>query len=143
MIGPGTGIAPFRAYLQEREELGMTGKTWLFFGDQHRSSDFLYEEEIEEWLENGNLTRVDLAFSRDQEHKEYVQHRIMEESERFNEWIEQGAAIYICGDEKCMAKDVHQAIKDVLVKERHISQEEAELLLRQMKQQQRYQRDVY
>ncbi|MBU5868856.1 NADPH-dependent assimilatory sulfite reductase flavoprotein subunit, partial [Vibrio cholerae O1] len=68
MIGPGTGIAPFRAYLQEREELGMTGKTWLFFGDQHRSSDFLYEEEIEEWLENGNLTRVDLAFSRDQEH---------------------------------------------------------------------------
>ncbi len=143
MIGPGTGIAPFRAYLQEREELGMTGKTWLFFGDQHRSSDFLYEEEIEEWLENGNLTRVDLAFSRDQEHKEYVQHRIMEESKRFNEWIEQGAAIYICGDEKCMAKDVHQAIKDVLVKERHISQEEAELLLRQMKQQQRYQRDVY
>lgn len=142
MIGPGTGIAPFRAYLQEREELGMTGKTWLFFGDQHRSSDFLYEEEIEEWLENGNLTR-DLAFSRDQEHKEYVQHRIMEESERFNEWIEQGAAIYICGDEKCMAKDVHQAIKDVLVKERHISQEEAETILRQMKQQQRYQRDVY
>ena len=71
----------------------------VVLGDQHRSSDFLYEEEIEEWLENGNLTRVDLAFSRDQEHKEYVQHRIMEESERFNEWIEQGAAIYICGDE--------------------------------------------
>ncbi len=103
-----------------------------------------YEEEIEEWLENGNLTRVILAFSRDQEHKEYVQHRIMEESKRFNEWIEQGAAIYICGDEKCMAKDVHRGhFKDVLVKERHISQEEAELLLRQMKQQQRYQRDVY
>lgn len=143
MIGPGTGIAPFRAYLQEREELGMTGNTWLFFGDQHRDTDFLYEDELEEWLENGNLTRLDVAFSRDQEQKEYVQHRIMEESARFNEWLDQGAAIYICGDEKCMAKDVHQAIKDVLVKERHISQDEAEQLLRQLKQQQRYQRDVY
>ncbi|KMR43796.1 hypothetical protein EX84_15650, partial [Staphylococcus aureus] len=82
----------------------------FFFAYQHRNSDFLNEEEIEEWLENGNLTRVDLAFSRDKEHKEYVQHRIMEKSKRYNEWIEQGTAIYICDDEKCMTKDVPQAI---------------------------------
>ncbi|EHJ07335.1 assimilatory sulfite reductase (NADPH) flavoprotein subunit [Staphylococcus simiae] len=143
MIGPGTGIAPFRSYLQEREELGLTGQTWLFFGEQHRTTDFLYEDELQQWLDNGNLSRLDLAFSRDTEQKEYVQHRILEHSHLFNEWLEQGAAIYICGDEKCMAKDVHQAIKDVLVKECHISQEEAETVLRQMKQQHRYQRDVY
>lgn len=143
MIGPGTGIAPFRAHLQEREELGFKGNTWLFFGEQHRETDFLYQEELEFWLANETLTKLDVAFSRDSETKDYVQHHISQHSEEINDWINQGAAIYICGDEKNMAKDVHQAIKEVLVTERHISLDEAENILREMRHQQRYQRDVY
>ncbi|MEB7434716.1 assimilatory sulfite reductase (NADPH) flavoprotein subunit [Staphylococcus pasteuri] len=143
MIGPGTGIAPFRSYMQEREELGLKGNTWLFFGEQHFETDFLYQEDWQEWLDKGYLTQLDVAFSRDTEHKVYVQHRILENSEQFNEWIQNGAAIYICGDEKQMAKDVHQTIKEVLIKEQNLSETEAEDYLKQMKKENRYQRDVY
>ena len=143
MIGPGTGVAPFRACMQEREELGFKGNTWLFFGDQHFTTDFLYQTEWQAWLKEGYLEKMDVAFSRDTDHKIYVQHRIMERSAQFNAWLEKGASIYICGDEKHMAKDVHQAIKDVLVKEQGLSQDEAEAYLKQLKKDKRYQRDVY
>lgn len=143
MIGPGTGVAPFRAYMQEREERGFKGNTWLFFGDQHFTTDFLYQTEWQEWLKDGVLGKMDVAFSRDTDEKVYVQHRIAEHSEEFNQWLQNGASIYICGDEKHMAKDVHQAIRNVLVKEQNLSEEEAEDYLKQMKKDKRYQRDVY
>ena len=143
MIGPGTGIAPFRAHMQEREEYGYKGNTWLFFGDQHFTTDFLYQTEWQEWLKEGILEKMNVAFSRDTDQKVYVQHRIAEHSKEFNEWLEKGASIYICGDEKNMAKDVHQAIRNVLVKEQNLSEEEAENYLKQMKKDKRYQRDVY
>lgn len=143
MIGPGTGVAPFRAYMQEREEHGFKGNTWLFFGDQHFTTDFLYQTEWQEWLKDGVLGKMDVAFSRDTDEKVYVQHRIAEYSKEFNEWLQKGASIYICGDEKHMAKDVHQAIRNVLVKEQNLSEEDAEAYLKQMKKDKRYQRDVY
>lgn len=143
MIGPGTGIAPFRAHMQEREEYGYKGNTWLFFGDQHFTTDFLYQTEWQEWLKDGVLEKMNVAFSRDTDQKVYVQHRIAEYSKEFNEWIEKGASIYICGDEKNMAKDVHQAIRNVLVKEQNLTEEDAESYLKQMKKDKRYQRDVY
>lgn len=143
MIGPGTGIAPFRAHMQEREEYGYKGNTWLFFGDQHFTTDFLYQTEWQEWLKDGVLEKMNVAFSRDTDQKVYVQHRIAEHSKEFNEWLEKGASIYICGDEKNMAKDVHQAICNVLVKERNLTEEDAESYLKQMKKDKRYQRDVY
>ena len=143
MIGPGTGIAPFRAHMQEREEYGYKGNTWLFFGDQHFTTDFLYQTEWQEWLKDGILEKMNVAFSRDTDQKVYVQHRIAEHSKEFNEWLEKGASIYICGDEKNMAKDVHQAIRNVLVKEQNLTEEDAESYLKQMKKDKRYQRDVY
>lgn len=143
MIGPGTGIAPFRAHMQEREEYGYKGNTWLFFGDQHFTTDFLYQTEWQEWLKDGFLEKMNVAFSRDTDLKVYVQHRIAEHSKEFNEWLEKGASIYICGDEKNMAKDVHQAIRNVLVKEQNLTEEDAESYLKQMKKDKRYQRDVY
>ncbi|AYU54045.1 assimilatory sulfite reductase (NADPH) flavoprotein subunit [Staphylococcus debuckii] len=143
MIGPGTGIAPFRAVLQEREELDLTGKTWLFFGNPHFTTDFLYQTEIQEWLDSGVLEKVDLAFSRDQEEKRYVQHLIDENSESFYDWLRNGAAVFVCGDEKNMAKDVHQAIVHVLEKEGGLTEEESENYLAELKKDKRYQRDVY
>lgn len=143
MIGPGTGVAPFRSYLQEREELGLNGQTWLFFGEQHFTTDFLYQTEWQDWLKTGVLSKIDLAFSRDTNEKVYVQHKIEEQSEAFYEWLINGAALYVCGDEQYMAKDVHEAIHNVLVKEGNMSDEEAEVYLTQMKQDKRYQRDVY
>lgn len=143
MIGPGTGIAPFRAHMQEREEYGYKGNTWLFFGDQHFTTDFLYQTEWQEWLKDGVLEKMNVAFSRDTDQKVYVQHRIAEHSKEFNEWLEKGASIYICGDEKNMAKDVYQAIRNVLVKEQNLTEEDAESYLKQMKKDKRYQRDVY
>ena len=143
MIGPGTGVAPFRSYMQEREELGFEGNTWLFFGEQHFTTDFLYQTEWQEWLKDGTLSKLDVAFSRDTDQKVYVQHRITENSEQFNQWLENGAVIYICGDESKMAKDVHEAIKSVLKKEQNLSDEDAEVYLKQLKRDKRYQRDVY
>ena len=133
MIGPGTGVAPFRAYMQEREELGLESKTWLFFGEQHFTTDFLYQTEWQEWLKDDVLTKLDLAFSRDTDEKVYVQHRIAEHSATFYEWLMNGAALYVCGDEKQMAKDVHQTIRYVLEQEGGMSETEAEAYLTEMK----------
>lgn len=143
MIGPGTGIAPFRSFLEEREELECEGETWLFFGDQHYVTDFLYQVEWQQWLKNGTLTRMDVAFSRDNEEKVYVQHRMMEKSREFYEWIERGAVIYVCGDEKHMATDVHKTLAIILEEEGGMSPLEAEDYLAEMQKQKRYQRDVY
>jgi len=143
MIGPGTGVAPFRAFLQEREETGAGGKSWLFFGDHHFLTDFLYQTEWQRWLKDGVLTRMDVAFSRDTERKVYVQHRMLEHSRELYRWLEEGAAVYVCGDEKKMAPDVHAALVTVLQREGGMREEEAEAYLADLQRQKRYQRDVY
>ncbi|GAB7054128.1 MULTISPECIES: assimilatory sulfite reductase (NADPH) flavoprotein subunit [Paenibacillus] len=143
MIGPGTGVAPFRAFLGEREEIGAEGKTWLFYGDQHFSTDFLYQIEWQRWLKEGVLTRMDVAFSRDTDKKVYVQHRMLEKSRDLYQWLQEGACVYVCGDEKKMAHDVHAALITILEKEGGLGPEEAAEYLTRMQQQKRYQRDVY
>jgi sulfite reductase (NADPH) flavoprotein alpha-component len=143
MIGPGTGVAPFRSFMQEREETGAEGKSWLFFGDQHYVTDFLYQIEWQKWLKDGILTKLDVAFSRDTNQKVYVQHRMLEHSKELFQWLQEGAVVYICGDEKHMAHDVHQTLIDIIEKEGSMSREEAESYLANMQQQKRYQRDVY
>ncbi|MBI5974124.1 assimilatory sulfite reductase (NADPH) flavoprotein subunit [Staphylococcus canis] len=143
MIGPGTGVAPYRAYLQEREALELKGNTWLFFGEQHFTTDFLYQTEWQNWYEDGYLEKFNIAFSRDTDEKVYVQHEMLKESQTLNEWIEQGAIIYVCGDEKHMAKDVHQTLITILQREQQLSEDEAEDYLRALKRDKRYQRDVY
>lgn len=143
MIGPGTGVAPFRAFLAEREEIGAEGKTWMFFGDQRFRTDFLYQIEFQRWLKDGVLTRMDVAFSRDTEQKVYVQHRMMEKSRELYQWLQEGAAVYVCGDEKRMAHDVHATLAAILEKEGGLSKEDAAAYLTQMQQDKRYQRDVY
>ncbi|MEC1521089.1 assimilatory sulfite reductase (NADPH) flavoprotein subunit [Neobacillus niacini] len=143
MVGPGTGVAPFRSFMQEREETGAEGKSWMFFGDQHFVTDFLYQTEWQKWLKDGVLTRMDVAFSRDTAEKVYVQHRMLEQSKELFQWLQEGAAVYICGDEKHMAHDVHQTLIEIIEKEGSLSREEAEAYLADMQQQKRYQRDVY
>jgi sulfite reductase (NADPH) flavoprotein alpha-component len=143
MVGPGTGAAPFRSFMQEREETGEAGKSWMFFGDQHFVTDFLYQTEWQKWLENGVLTKMDVAFSRDTDQKVYVQHRMLEHSQELFEWLQEGAHLYICGDEKHMAHDVHNTLIEIIEKEGGLSRELAEEYLAEMQQQKRYQRDVY
>ncbi|SFD89558.1 sulfite reductase (NADPH) alpha subunit [Bacillus sp. OV194] len=143
MVGPGTGVAPFRAFMQEREETGAEGKSWMFFGDQHFVSDFLYQTEWQKWLENGVLTKMDVAFSRDTEEKVYVQHRLLEHSKELFHWLEEGAVLYICGDEKNMAHDVHQTLIGIIENEGSMTREQAEEYVARMQQEKRYQRDVY
>ncbi|MBL6828577.1 MAG: flavodoxin domain-containing protein [Puniceicoccaceae bacterium] len=143
MIGPGTGIAPFRAFLQEREFRGAQGKNWLFFGDQHQATDFLYEDQITEWMENGLLTRFDTAFSRDQVEKIYVQNRIVEHAEEFYAWLEEGGYIYICGDASRMAKDVDAAIHKAVEIAGGKTEDEAKAYVELLKKAKRYLRDVY
>jgi sulfite reductase (NADPH) flavoprotein alpha-component len=143
MIGPGTGVAPFRAFLGEREETGAEGKTWLFYGDQHFSTDFLYQVEWQRWLKEGVLTRMDVAFSRDTDKKVYVQHRMLEKGRDLYQWLQEGACVYVCGDEKKMAHDVHAALATILEQEGGLSTEESAEYLTRMQQQKRYQRDVY
>jgi len=143
MIGPGTGIAPFRAFVEERAETGATGKNWLFFGDQHTHTDFLYQAEWQNHLKSGSLTRLDLAFSRDQKHKVYVQNRIEESSKELYDWIEDGAVIYVCGDADYMAPDVNQALINALKTHGGLSDEDAAAKLKSMAKDKRYQRDVY
>ncbi|QCS52625.1 assimilatory sulfite reductase (NADPH) flavoprotein subunit [Priestia flexa] len=143
MVGPGTGVAPFRSFMQEREEIGAEGKSWMFFGDQHFVTDFLYQTEWQQWLKDGVLTKMDVAFSRDTAEKVYVQHRMKEHSKELFEWLEEGAVVYICGDEKHMAHDVHNTLIDIIEQEGNVSREQAEQYLADMQQQKRYQRDVY
>lgn len=143
MIGPGTGIAPFRAFIEERKAIGAKGKNWLFFGDQCRATDFLYQAELEAELGTGHLTSLDTAFSRDQPEKIYVQHRMLEHGLEVWNWLESGAHIYVCGDAKRMAKDVDSALHRLIQSfGGRTSEQAAEYVLR-LKQEKRYQRDVY
>lgn len=143
MVGPGTGIAPFRSFLQERAVTKAPGKSWLFFGDQHKAYDFLYEEELEQFAQDGALTKLDLAFSRDTDEKVYVQHRMLENSKELFEWLENGAHFYVCGDKTHMAKDVNDALISIIETEGNMSNEDAEAYLKEMSDAGRYQRDVY
>lgn len=142
-IGPGTGIAPFRSFLQEREETGATGESWLFFGEQHFVTDFLYQTELQAWLANGTLTNLNVAFSRDTDEKIYVQHRMQEEAAELYNWINHGAYIYICGDEKHMAKDVEHTLIQIVAEQGNQSIEDATAFIKQLQQDGRYLRDVY
>ncbi|MGE7112434.1 assimilatory sulfite reductase (NADPH) flavoprotein subunit [Lysinibacillus sp. NPDC047702] len=143
MIGAGTGVAPYRAFLEEREELGIEGKAWLIFGDQHFVTDFLYQTDWQRWLASGTLTQMDVAFSRDTDKKIYVQHKIEENAAAFYEWLELGAVIYVCGDEKAMAADVDATIHRLIEQQGQKTPEEAKAFVNELKQQNRYQRDVY
>lgn len=143
MIGAGTGIAPFRSFLEERAELGVEGKSWLFFGDQHFVTDFLYQTELQRYLKDGDLTKLNVAFSRDTDQKKYVQHRMQENAKELYEWIEQGAVIYVCGDKDKMAKDVDETLRQIIAEQGGKSLEEAAEVINELKQQKRYQRDVY
>ena len=143
MVGPGTGIAPFRAFLEERQATGARGKNWLLFGDQKRDADFLYEDQVTKWRDDGHLTRLDLAFSRDQEEKIYVQHRMMENGPELWAWLEAGAHFYVCGDASRMARDVDAALRQVIQTSGGRTAEEAVAYVAKLKSERRYQRDVY
>ena len=143
MVGPGTGIAPFRAFLEEREAKGESGDNWLFFGEQRRSLDFLYQEQLEQMHKDGFLTHLHTAFSRDQAKKIYVQDRIAENAKEVYEWLERGAYFYVCGDATRMAKDVELALLDAIATGSNGTLEHAQEYLETMKKQKRYQRDVY
>ncbi len=143
MVGPGTGIAPFRAFLEERRAMGAKGKNWLFFGDQKRATDFLYRDELEAMFTNGVLTRLDLAFSRDQAEKIYVQHRITEHARELFGWLEEGAHFFVCGDAKRMSKDVDAALHEVIQRGGGKTTEQAIEYVAKLKQEKRYKRDVY
>jgi len=143
MIGAGTGVAPFRSFLFDREAKGLEGNTWLFFGEQKFQTDFLYQTEWQQFIKSGVLEKMSVAFSRDQAEKVYVQHRILEEAEAVYQWLESGAHLYICGDMHHMAKDVHQALIDVIVQQSGRNAEEASDWLDQLITEKRYQRDVY
>ena len=143
MVGPGTGVAPFRAFLQERAAIGARGKTWLFFGAQHEQGDFYYREDFEKFMEDGWLTRIDTAFSRDQAHKIYVQHRMMEAAEELWKWLAQGAYFYVCGDAKRMAKDVDAALRKIVQQQGGLNVEQASDYVEKLKSDGRYRRDVY
>ncbi len=143
MIGPGTGIAPFRAFLQERRALGAKGRNWLFFGDQHGATDFLYRDEMSDFVRDGLLTRLDTAFSRDQTDKVYVQHRMRQNAAELWAWLQDGARIYVCGDATRMAKDVDTALVHIIAKQGRMEMAGAKNYLAQLTREQRYQRDVY
>jgi sulfite reductase (NADPH) flavoprotein alpha-component len=143
MVGPGTGVAPYRAFLQHRQAAGAAGRNWLFFGDRSFTHDFLYQLGWQEWLKDGLLTRLDVAFSRDQPEKIYVQHRLWERRAELFAWLEDGAHLYVCGDEKAMAKDVHAALAAIVADRSGRAAEAAEAYLADLKKQRRYQRDVY
>lgn len=143
LVGPGTGIAPFRAFLEERRAIGATGRNWLFFGDQRRSTDFLYADELEPMHRDGFLTRLDLAFSRDQAAKVYVQDRMRESGAELWRWLEEGAHFYVCGDARRMAKDVDAALREIVGTHGGRSAEAVEAYVTELKSAGRYQRDVY
>ncbi len=144
MVGPGTGIAPFRAFLQERRATGAKGKSWLFFGSQKESCDYFYKDDFDQLKKAGYLTRIDCAFSRDQEHKIYVQHRMLENAAELWKWIDgEGAHFFVCGDAKRMAKDVDAALRKIIEKEGGKTPDEAGEYMEKLKADKRYKRDVY
>jgi sulfite reductase (NADPH) flavoprotein alpha-component len=143
MVGPGTGVAPFRAYLQERATTGATGKNWLVFGEQRSKCDFFYEDEFVAWQKRGVLTRFDTAFSRDQAQKIYVQHRLMEHGKEVYAWLQDGGHFYVCGDAARMAKDVDVALHRIIEQEGAKTPERAAEYVEQLRKEKRYKRDVY
>ncbi|MES1949981.1 sulfite reductase (NADPH) flavoprotein subunit alpha [Salinisphaera sp. S4-8] len=143
MIGPGTGVAPFRAFLEEREERGAGGDNWLFFGAQHFLTDFYYQTDWLRWRKDGLLTRMDVAFSRDQEQKIYVQDKIRAAGKEVFDWIERGATVYVCGDANAMAHDVHEALLELIGDNAGLDAEGAADYLKNLQKEKRYQRDVY
>jgi sulfite reductase (NADPH) flavoprotein alpha-component len=144
MIGAGTGVAPYRGFLQEREATGTGGKSWLFFGERNFRSDFLYQTDWQGWLKEGLLSRMDVAFSRDRgQPKAYVQHRMLEQAKDLYAWLEEGAHFYVCGDEKNMARDVHETLIQIVADQGRIEREAAEAYVRNLAAEHRYQRDVY
>ncbi|MCM2678727.1 assimilatory sulfite reductase (NADPH) flavoprotein subunit [Echinimonas agarilytica] len=143
MVGPGTGVAPFRSFMQQRDADGIEGNSWMFFGNPHFTQDFLYQVEWQGYLKSGALERMDVAFSRDQEQKVYVQHRLLEQGKDVYAWLERGAHFYVCGDANQMAKDVHEALQTIVQEHGGKSEEEAQQYLTELRKAKRYQRDVY
>ena len=143
MVGPGTGVAPFRAFMQEREARGAGGRSWLFFGERNFRSDFLYQAEWQQYLKDGVLTRLDVAFSRDRTGKAYVQDRMRERAGELYAWLEEGAHFYVCGDMANMARDVHETLIDIVASEGRVQRDSAEDYVRNLQRDNRYQRDVY
>ncbi len=143
MVGPGTGIAPFRAFLEGRKARAASGRNWLFFGNPHQACDFLYQDEIEGYLADGTLAKFDVAWSRDQQDKLYVQHLMLEHGAELWDWLEGGGAFYVCGDASRMAKDVDLALHQVVEKHGKLSAKDAAAYISQLKKDKRYQRDVY
>lgn len=143
MCGPGTGIAPFRSFLQERKATGAQGKSWLFFGEVNRATCFFYEKEWDGYLADGTLSKIDTAFSRDQEKKLYVQHRMLERGKELYDWLEQGAIFYVCGDAARMATDVDNALREIVAKEGGKTPEQVNEYMEALKTAKRYRRDVY
>jgi sulfite reductase (NADPH) flavoprotein alpha-component len=143
MVGPGTGVAPFRAYLQERKAIGASGRNWLFFGEQRSGCDYFYQDEFESFRKEGLLTRLHTAFSRDQAYKVYVQQRLLENAKEVYAWLQEGAHFYVCGDEARMAKDVDIALHQIVAKEGGLSPEAAAAYVEALRKEKRYKRDVY
>jgi sulfite reductase (NADPH) flavoprotein alpha-component len=143
MVGPGTGVAPFRAFMQEREAIGARGRNWLFFGDRHFTTDFLYQREWQHYLKDGILTRMNVAFSRDRADKVYVQHRMMDEARDLYTWLQEGAHFYVCGDAEHMARDVHRTLTEIVAEQGNLSSERATEYVQDLQRARRYQRDVY
>jgi sulfite reductase (NADPH) flavoprotein alpha-component len=143
MIGPGTGVAPFRAFLEERRAVGAIGRNWLFFGNPKQASDFLFEDELTTYRKDGLLNRLDIAFSRDQAHKIYVQHRMLENAAALWAWLEDGAHLYVCGDAERMARDVDRGLAYIVAKEGRMNAAGAKAYLARLAREGRYQRDVY
>lgn len=143
LVGPGTGVAPFRGFLQHRQALGHEGRNWLFFGEQHKRTDFLYQIEWQRYLRDGVLDKLTVAFSRDQAEKIYVQHRLLEQGAEVYQWLQEGAHFYVCGDGQGMAEDVHQALVDIVVEHGGVTPDAANEYLDTLRQERRYQKDVY
>ncbi len=143
MIGPGTGIAPFRSFIAHRDTTGATGRNWLFFGDQHFVTDFLYQTELQNWMDTGVLTQLNVAFSRDQQEKVYVQHKMWKHGEQLYSWLKNGASVYVCGAKDPMSTDVESALQQIVEKFGGKSTEEAAQYLQQLKEEGRYLKDVY
>jgi sulfite reductase (NADPH) flavoprotein alpha-component len=143
MVGAGTGVAPFRAFLQHREAANQKGKSWLFFGERRFFSDFLYQVEWQKYLKKGYLEKIDLAFSRDQDEKVYVQHRLAEQQAEIFRWLENGASFYLCGDMKYMARDVQRTLLEIIRTQGGLTEEQANAYFRKLKKEKRFQADVY
>ncbi|MEO7766202.1 MAG: sulfite reductase, partial [Ferruginibacter sp.] len=143
MVGPGTGIAAFRSFLAERDATGATGRNWLFFGEQHFATDFLYQTEIQNWYETGVLTKVNLAFSRDQKEKLYVQHKMLKHSAELYEWLNAGGYFFVCGKKDPMSVDVESTLLRIIEQQGNKTSEEAKKYLEHMEEEGRYEKDVY